>query len=290
MAQQIETEPAKPETASQPSQPEGRRRNPEPPPPERRSFIREHPLALIGGVIFLIVLAIVGIWLWNYMSSFESTDDAQVDSHIYPISPRVGGRVMAVNADSNQAVKAGQVLIQLDPTDYKVALEKTKADLAEAQADARAAQTQVPITTTTTQSQSANAGAGVAEAQAAVSMAEQQHVAAQARIREAQANFEKAQKDVERFRPLVEKEEISRQQFDQAVATAAAMGAMVDTARANADAAARQVTQARAHVRQAEAQQETTRNAPQEIAGNGRGRILRRRKLNPNSPMCSKPN
>lgn len=268
MAGQIDTEPARTENASQPPQPEVRRRTtPEPPPPARKSLFREHPVALIAGAIVLIVLAIGGVWLWNYLSSYESTDDAQIDGHIFPISPRVNGRVIVVNADANQAVKAGQVLIQLDPTDYKVALERTKADLAQAQADAQAARTQVPITTTTTSSQTATAGAGVVEAQAAVATAERQYAAAEARIREAEANYNKAQKDIERFRPLVEKEEISRQQFDQAVATAAAMAAMVDTARANADAAARQVAQARAHVTQAEAQQQATRSAPQEIAG-----------------------
>jgi membrane fusion protein (multidrug efflux system) len=271
MAGQIEAEPGMETPARgnpavpQPPQPEVRRRSPEPP-PVRRSFLRAHAVALVIGAIVLVILAIGGVWLWNYLSSFESTDDAQIDGHIYPISPRVSGRVIAVNADANQSVKAGQVLVRLDPTDYKVALERAKADLAQAQADARAALTQVPITTTTTSSQTATAGAGVVEAQAGVATAERQYEAAQARIREAEANYDKALKDVERFRPLVAKEEISRQQFDQAVATAAAMGAMVDTARANAEAAQRQVAQARARVTQAEAQQAGTRSAPQEIA------------------------
>src|SRR5690348_5619961 len=140
MARPIETEPSRMETPAQgnpvvpqPPQPEVRRGTREPPqPPARRSFIREHPLALIVGVVVIGVLAIGGVWLWYYLSSFESTDDAQIDGHIYPISPRVSGRVVAVNVEANQAVKAGQVLVQLDPTDYKVALQKAKADLAQA--------------------------------------------------------------------------------------------------------------------------------------------------------------
>ena len=270
MARQIETEPIRtdvgesPPAVPQPPQPEVRRRTPEPP-PVRRSFIREHPVALIVGFIVLVILAIGGIWLWGYLSSYESTDDAQIDGHIYPISPRVSGRVMSVNVEANQMVKAGQVLVQLDPTDYKVALEKAKAEAAQAQADARAAGTQVPITAVTVSSQTAGAGATVAEARAGVATAEQQHAAALARVREAQANYEKAQRDVERFRPLVAKEEISQQQFDQAVAAAAALAATVDSARATADAAARQVTQARERVAQAQAQEAATKAAPQQI-------------------------
>ena len=272
MARQIETEPLRTDVGEshnpavpQPPQPEVRRRGVEPV-RVRRSFFREHFVAVIVGIIVLIILIVGGLWLWRYLSSYESTDDAEIDGHIYPISARVSGRVIAVNVDANQPVKAGQVLVQLDPTDYGVALERAKADLAQAQADARADQTQVPITTTTTSSQTANAGAGVTQARAAVAAAEGQYAAAQARIREAQANYEKAQKDVERFRPLVAKQEISQQQFDQAVAAAAAMAATVDTARASADAAARQVAEARARVSQAEAQQEATRTGPQEIA------------------------
>jgi len=236
------------------------------PPARRRSFAREHPFALVVGSVLLVIAAIGGVWLWNYLSSYESTDDAEIDGHIYPISARIPGRVTAVNFDINQPVKAGQALVQLDPTDYKVALERAKADLAEAQADAQAASTQVPITRTNTGSQTLESAAGVRQAEAAVSAAEQQYIAAQARIREAEANYVKAQKDVDRFRPLVAKQEISQQQFDQAVATANALSASVDTARANADAAQRQVNEARARVEQARAQQAATASAPQQIA------------------------
>jgi membrane fusion protein (multidrug efflux system) len=275
MARDLETEPIQTPIQTEPggrpaTPPERARRQPEAPPAEpparaKRSFFREHPIALLAGAVLLVILAIGGILLWNYWSSYESTDDAQMDGHIYPISPRVSGRVIAVNVEINQPVKAGQVVIQLDPTDYKIGLEKSKADFAQAQADAQAASTQVPIIAQNVSSQTAGAGASVREAQAAVAAAQEQYNAAVARIREAQANFEKAQKDVERFRPLVAKQEISQQQFDQAVATAGAMGAMVDTARANADALARQVTQARARVAQVEAEETATRSAPQQI-------------------------
>jgi membrane fusion protein, multidrug efflux system len=234
--------------------------------PRQRSWIRRHPLATIVLLILAAGLAVGGSYLWTYLSSYESTDDAQVDGYIYPVSARINGRVTAVNVDVNQQVKQGQVLVQLDPTDYQVAVQRAQADLAQSDAAARAAATQIPMTTTTTSSQTSSAHAAVEEAQAGISMAEQQYEAAQARVREAQANHIKAQQDVERYRPLVGKQEISQQQFDQAVATADAMRATVDTAKANADAVSRQVTQAKAHLSQVQAQEAGTRSGPDEVA------------------------
>ncbi len=268
MAEQVETEPRTDESVPKPRPPSGEVRPPRPAPPApvRRSFIRAHPLGIVIGLVVLAIVAVAGLRLWAYLSSYESTDDAQVDGHIYPISPRIAGRVTAIHADINQNVKQSEVLVELDPRDYSVAVDRAKADLAKAQADVRAARAEVPITRTSTTSQVSGATAGVEQATAALATAEQQHAAALARVREAEANSTKAQKDVDRFRPLVAKEEISQQQFDQATATAAAMAAMVDTARANADAAARQITEARARVSQARAQEAATQSGPQQVA------------------------
>ncbi len=235
--------------------------------PERpRSVLREHPVRVVIGVLVFIALIAGGIIWWQYASTYETTDDAQVDGHIYPVSSRVAGKVIAVKVDNNQQVQQGQVLVQLDPTDYQVAVQRAQADLSQAEANTLAALTQVPITSTATSSQVSSAGAGVEEAAAGISVAQQQYQAALARVREAEANYIKAQKDVERYRPLAEKQEISRQQFDQAVATADALKATVETARANADAASRQVTQARARLSEARAQQASTASGPQLIA------------------------
>lgn len=234
---------------------------------QAKFWIFQHPVASVL-ILFLVGAAGVGgIRLLDYFASYESTDDAQVDGYIYPVSARIQGRVVAVNSDINQPVQAGQTLIQLDPTDYRVMLDRSQADLAQAQAMERAAQTQIPITKINTASQLSASQAGVQDAVAGVSVAEQQFVAAQARIAEAQANYIKAQRDVERYRPLVEKQEISKQQFDQAIATADALQATLATAKAAAEAAARQVAQAKTHITQAEAQQQATRSAPQQIEG-----------------------
>ncbi len=262
MAQDVETPAEKPTDEQQ-------QRKVDLPPVRRRTkfWVFQHPVASLVLLVLLVVAVIGGIRLLDYFSSYESTDDAEVDGYIYPVSARIPGRVIAVDSDINLPVKAGQILIQLDPTDYQVMLERSQADLAQAQATEQAARTQVPITTTNTSSQLSGAQAGVQDAMAGVSVAEKQYIAAQARIAEAQANYVKAQRDVERYRPLVEKQEISKQQFDQAVATADALKATVATADASAEASARQVNQAKARVAQAEAQLAATRSAPQEIAG-----------------------
>jgi len=225
-------------------------------------------------ILLVLGLAAVGFWYWGYAAARESTDDAQIDGHVHPVAARVGGAVVKVLVDNNLYVQAGAVLVEIDTRDYKVVHDRARADLAEALANLTVSRTEVPITSTTTAGQlsSAEAGAGEAAAKVAtagkeVDSAQARLGAAQARVREVQANSDRAARDLERMKVLVAKEEISRQQFDQAVATAAAMGAMVDTARANADAAQRQVTQARARVSMAEAQQAATRSAPQEIAG-----------------------
>jgi len=258
MAQQVEA-PLKPEHA-----PEVRGQEPHKP-PRQRSWIRRHPLATIVLLILAVGLALGGSYFWAYLSSYEATDDAQIDGHIYPVSSRINGRVTAVNVDINQQVTEGQVLVQLDPTDYQVSVQRAQADLAQSEAAASAAASQIPMTTTTTTSQTSSAEAAVQEAQAGISMAEQQYQAALARVREAEANYVKAQQDVERYRPLVGKQEISQQQFDQAAATADAMRATVDTARANADALARQIGQAKAHLAQMQAQEAGTRSGPEEV-------------------------
>lgn len=238
----------------------------EKPPVKRKPLLWGHPVRILILVVVVAALAIGGVMFWTCESTFESTDDAQVDAHIYSVSPRVGGRVTAVRADNNQSVALGQVLVELDPTDYKVALQRVQADQAQAEADARAAASQIPITTTNTASQLTGAGASVEEASAGISVAQQQQEAAQARVREAEANAAKAEKDVERYRPLAAKQEVSQQQFDQAVANARALAATVETAQANAEAARRQISQARARLSQAQAQQAATRSGSSQVA------------------------
>jgi len=213
-----------------------------------------------------IVLVVAGVLLFRYFTSYESTDDAQVDGHINSISARISGHVIKLNVEDNQYVQAGTVLAEIDPTDYQVAVERAQADYNEARAAADAAEVNVPITSVNTSSQLSAADADVLNAQAGINAATQQYEAAKANLQQAEANNFKAQSDLERYRQLVEKQEISQQQYDQAVAVAKASAAAVEAARANVDAATAQVAQARSRLALAQANQRAAGTAPKQVA------------------------
>jgi membrane fusion protein, multidrug efflux system len=233
------------------------------------------------GIALLVVLvAAVGVGVWYFWTAGrESTDDAQVDGHVTQIASRVGGTVKRVAVDDNQLVEAGTVLVELDPRDYQVAVERARAELADAEASARAAQSTIPITAATATSGVTGARGGVAQAQGAVSGADRELEAArarlttaQARLRETEANAAKAARDVERLRGLVAKDEVSQQQFETAVAAADAQKAAVDSSRsqvAEAEAGIRvaesKQTQARAGEEQARAELSAAQSAPAQV-------------------------
>ncbi|HLJ89892.1 MAG TPA: HlyD family secretion protein [Candidatus Angelobacter sp.] len=219
---------------------------------EANGFFKQRPHAKwILGVLALALIAGT-VAAWQYYSARESTDDAQVDSHIDPISARVSGTVVKVLADDNQQVEGGAPLVELDPKDYEVALQRARADLANAQANAAAAHVNVPLTTTTSSSQLTSANAGTIAA-------EKEVAAAKARVQEAQANSTKADADLKRLEQLVQKDEVSRQQYDGAVAAAA-------SSQATLEAAIAAVATAESRFAQAKAQAESAGTAPQQIS------------------------
>jgi membrane fusion protein, multidrug efflux system len=219
---------------------------------------------LIALIALVVVAASVGLYI--YLSAWESTDDAQIDGYIYPVSSRVSGYVTRVLVDENQYVQAGTVLVQLDPKDYDVALANAKATLANDQANAAALRTNVPITSVNTTSQLSTAQADLENARAGLLGAQRNFDAAQASLRQAEANDLKAQDDVTRYKPLAAKDEIPQLQYTQAVHTQEATAAAVDTARASAAAAEQAVTQARSRVTQAEAEVQYAATKPQQDA------------------------
>jgi membrane fusion protein (multidrug efflux system) len=245
---------------------------------ETTSFAKSGRFRLILGAVALVIVG-VGLWWW-LTRGYESTDDAQVDAHLTQISARVSGPVLTVPVNDNQVVEAGTVLLEIDPRDYQVAVEKARAELAVAQATAAAAQSNVPITRTTSAGNVSTARGSVEQAgsvaEAAgkeVEAAQARLSAAQARLREAEANATKASRDVERLRGLLAKDEVSQQQFDAATAAAEGQRAAVDTAKsqiAEAEAGIRMAesrrSQAQVSQEQARTSLRTAQTAPDQVA------------------------
>jgi membrane fusion protein, multidrug efflux system len=219
----------------------------------------------IAVAIAVIVLLVAGFFAYRYFSSYESTDDAQVDGHVNSVSARVSGHVIKLNVQDNQYVQAGTVLVEIDPADYQIALERAKADFEDAQAAAVAAGVNVPITSVSTNSQVSASAADVNSARAGIQAARQQFEAAKAQLQQAEANNVKAQNDLGRYKQLVEKQEISQQQYDQATAASKASAAGVEAARASAEAAQQQVTQAQGKLVQAQANWSNANTAPKQM-------------------------
>jgi membrane fusion protein, multidrug efflux system len=213
----------------------------------------------------LLVIVFGGVIYWR-SRAWESTDNAQIDGFVFPISARVAGHVARVLVDDNQYVEAGTVLVQLDPKDYEVAVAVAQGTLANDEASAAALMTSVPITSTDTASQLTTAQADVDSARAGLVVAERQFEAAQAALRQAEANDLKAQDDVARYRPLAEKDEIPQQQYTQAVSSEKATAAAVEAARASAAAAKESMSQVRSRIAQAEAELRSAHTAPQQVS------------------------
>ncbi len=230
-------------------------RETQPAPPPRGgpvNALRRSRLARWILLAFVVLVMAAAVFVWRHNSVRESTDDAQLEGDITPVSARVGGAVRAVLVEDNQFVEAGQPLVELDPTDYEVALRRAEADLADAEGNAKAAETNVPITVMTTDGHLAATHAQLVAARKDVD-------AARARVAEAEAQFAKASADLSRFKELVQKDEISRQQYDAAVAAEAAARASLDSSRAALAAA-------EAHAAEADAQVRAARSAPDQQA------------------------
>ncbi len=182
------------------------------------------------------------------------------------MSARVSGYVTKVNVEDNQYVQKGAVLVEIDPKDYEVAVDQAKASLASAEATAQSLDINVPITSVNATSQLKFATSGVEDAGAAILNTEKQVASAHAQLEAAEAIDVKAQDDVRRYKSLVDKQEISEQVYDQAIATAKASTASVAAARDNEAAAQQAVSQARSRLGQSEASQQSAETGPQQVS------------------------
>jgi len=217
-------------------------------------------------IIVLLILVIAGGAFYWHSTYYEDTDDAQINGHLIQISSRINGTVVKINVDENQYVAKGTVIAELDPADYQVAVENAEASLASAKANAIAARVNVPITSVNTGTNLRSAGADVTGAQASVSQAQSQLKAAQAKVAEAQANNVKANQDLERYKPLVAKDVISKQQYDAAVAQADATKASLNDAEAGVQAAQDAIRVANQREVQSQSSYKYAETGPQQVA------------------------
>lgn len=220
-------------------------------------------LALILGSV--IICAACG-FLWHYWSGFESTDDAQVDVHLYPVSARITGYIQKVDVRDNQYVQKGATLVEIDPTDYRVAVDRARAELANAEAVARAVAIRVPVVSVDTSSKLEYTTSAIESAKAGVVAAQKDVAAAYARVLEAEAQKVKGQDDVRRYRLLLVKDEVPRQVYDHAFATAASESAAVAAAQAAEAAAQQEVQEAKERLMQAKADYQSAETGPQRVA------------------------
>jgi membrane fusion protein (multidrug efflux system) len=223
----------------------------------RRRFI------VIGVVAILVVGALL---FWWHSTYYEDTDDAQVDGHLIQISSRIAGNVIKVNVDENQAVEKGYLIAELDPKDFQTAVQQDEANLASAEASYEAARVNVPVTHISTGSTLSSAGADVSSARSLVAQSEKQLDAAQAAVAQTQANATKSQLDLDRYTPLVQRDVISKQQYDAAVAAAAADKAALAQAQANLQGAQDGVRIAHDRVASAQASLQTAQTGPRQVA------------------------
>ena len=227
----------------------------------------EQPPKRNRGIVIavIVVVVLISAFVWWRSTYSEDTDDAQVNGHLIQVSTRVSGHVVKVYVDENQVVKRGDPIVDIDPRDFEVAVENAQAALDSARAAAAAAHVNVPIIEVNTGSSLRSANADVSGTQSGEAQAEQQLAAAKARVAEAEANNVKAQSDLARYKPLVEKDVISKQQFDAATAAASAAAAALENARASQKAAEDGVNVARQRITQAQASLKYAETGPQQV-------------------------
>jgi membrane fusion protein, multidrug efflux system len=221
---------------------------------------------ILIGIVAIIVIAAGGFAWWSHSQTYESTDDAEIDGHLNPISSRVAGTVKAVYADNNQPVEAGKLLIDLDTTDYETSQAQAQAQYHQALAQLRSEQPNVPIQMTSNATDLGSAEEEVATASATLAAAEHDYQNSLAQLWQAEANNGKAQNDVLRYKQLIDKHEVAESEYDQYYATAKAQAAAVAAQRAAVDSAGKTIEQRRAQLHEQQIKMEQTRvNAPRQI-------------------------
>ncbi len=219
---------------------------------------------LIGSIVGIILVVGIVSWLL-YARTYEETDDAQINGHINSVAARIEGTVTNVAVDNNHYVTAGEPLVDLDPKDYQVAYDQANARLLQAKLTATASRPNLSITRSSNRADTTSAAADVATAQAMFSAAEHDVAQAEAHLRQSEANNLRAQNDLGRYKQLVDKDEVSQQQYDQYLSSARAQQATVEADQAAVSSAKQTVLQRSATILQQQARlAQTSANGPRQ--------------------------
>ncbi len=241
----------------------------EPPQPRRQGILavmkQNRRAILIGAVIIALVVA--GL-VWFFMAAYESTDDAQVDGHLHPVSARISGTILRVNpeVEDSHFVKAGTVLAEIDPADYQAERERAVADYNRLQASSLAAEKDISVISSGSNGRLDLANAAVSEAEDAVASEKATLDASEARLAQAQANFTRAEADRQRYANLLARHEISQSEYDRVATEADTDRSAVVAGKAEMTAAKQRVSAAQSRLIQRKADVLAAGSAPQQIA------------------------
>jgi membrane fusion protein, multidrug efflux system len=238
------------------------------PPEKLTGFAILKPYRKALFIALAVVVLVGGAAAWNYFSSYESTDDAQVDGHLHQISARISGTILNVNpaVEDSHYVEAGTVLAEIDPADYQADRDRAQADYARLQAGSVAAEKDISVISSGSNGRLDLANAAVSEAENSVATEKASLQVAQARLAQAQANFTRAENDRQRFERLLAKHEISQSEYDRAATEATTDDAGVTAGKADIIASQQRIAQAQSRLAERKADLLSATSAPQQIA------------------------
>jgi len=221
-------------------------------------------IALVAGAL---ALAVVSGVAWSYLASYESTDDAQVDGHLHPVSARISGTILRVNpeVEDSHYVQAGTVLAEIDPADYAAESDRASSEYDRLKASSLAAEKDIVVTSSGSNGRLELATAAIKEAEDSVDSENASLQAAQARLAQAQANFNRAETDRQRYQRLLEKHEISQSEYERAATEAATDREAVSAGQAEVTGAQKRIAQAQSRLLERKADLVAAGSAPQQI-------------------------
>ena len=234
--------------------------------PSRLALVKRYRKALFVGLAVLVLAG--GAAAWVYFSSYESTDDAQVDGHLHQVSARISGTILRVNPDVQDShyVEAGTVLAEIDPADYQAERDRAQADFDRLQSSSVAAEKDITVTSSGSNGKLELANAAVSEAENSVATEKASLQVAQARLAQAEANFTRAENDRRRYERLLAKHEISQSEYDRVATEAATDSEGVSAGKADLIAGQQRIAQAQSRLAERKADLLSANSAPQQIA------------------------